>query len=203
MIKYEFKAINLIAETFEQNGVEFDVKNHDGMEELRAFIPLHIGNYTAMRFISHDNDNDVAVRIIGLVSNTPKEKRTRVMEACNALNHRFRYMSFTLDDDGDVIGAYDFPVCTPDESIGEMALEIFGKAMHILNSGYSIFMKALYTENELSIQENNVPAELMQRLHELRKMMEARMTDAEDSSDDDSVDLEPDLETVGSPDDAT
>lgn len=208
MNKYEFKAINLIAETFEKRGVEFDVKNHHGMEELQTFIPIDCGTFTIMRFISHDNDNDIAVRIIGLVSNTPKEKRNRVMEACNVLNHKIRYMNFSLDDDGDVVVAYDFPVRSPDEGIGEMAFEIFVRTMQILDSEYSIFMKALYSEDELDIQGHSIPAELMQRLQELHKRMEARMNAAgasnDEESDGESDDVEPDLEDlelVGSSDD--
>lgn len=73
-----------------------------------------------MRFISRDNGNDVAARIFGLITNTPKEKRARVMEACNVLNHKIRYMKFYLDTDGDINVEYDFPVYSPDNGIGEM-----------------------------------------------------------------------------------
>ena len=155
-----------------------------------------------MRFISRDNDNDVATRIFGLISNTPKEKRTRVMEACNVLNHKIRYMKFYLDTDGDINVEYDFPVHSPDDGIGEMAFEIFVRMMQILDSEYSIFMKALYSDEELDIQEHSVPTELMQKLQELRKMMEARMAAMEDSADgEESDDLDLDLEMVDTSDD--
>lgn len=88
MNKYEFKAINLIAETFEKRGVKFDVVSHHGSEQLLAGFSVDCGPNVIMRFISRDNDNDVAARIFGLISNTPKEKRTRIMEACNVLNHK-------------------------------------------------------------------------------------------------------------------
>ena len=90
----------------------------------------------------------------------------------------------------------------------QKAFEIFVRMMQILDSEYSIFMKALYSEEELDIQGHSIPAELMQRLQELRKMMEAQMnaTGASDDeepdgeSDDVELDLE-DLELVGSSDD--
>lgn len=157
-----------------------------------------------MRFISRDNDNDVAARIFGLISNTPKEKRARVMEACNVLNHKIRYMKFYLDTDGDINVEYDFPVHSPDDGIGEMAFEIFVRMMQILDSEYSIFMKALYSNEELDIQGHSVPTELMQKLQELRKMMEARMAAMEDSADGEESDdlaLDLDLEMVDSSDD--
>ena len=206
MNKYEFKAINLIAETFEKRGVKFDVVSHHGSEQLLAGFSVDCGPNVIMRFISCDNDNDVAARIFGLISNTPKEKRTRVMEACNVLNHKIRYMKFYLDPDGDINVEYDSPMHSPDDGIGEMAFEIFVRVMQILDFEYSIFMKALYSDEELAIQGHGVPSELMQKLQELRKMMEARMAALEDSTDDEEsdgldLDFDLDLETAGSPDD--
>lgn len=206
MNKYEFNAANLIAETFEKRGVKFDVVSHHGSEQLLAGFSVDCGPNVIMRFISRDNDNDVAARIFGLITNTPNEKRDRVMEACNVLNHKIRYMKFYLDTDGDINVEYDFPVHSPDNGIGEMAFEIFVRMMQILDSEYSIFMKALYSEEDLDIQGHSVPTELMQRLQELRKMMEARMAAMEDSTDDEGsdsldLDLDLDLEAVDSPDD--
>lgn len=205
MDNYEFNATNLIAETFEKHGVKFDVVSHHGSEQLLAAFSVDCGPNVIMRFISRDNDNDVAARIFGLITNTPTEKRARVMEACNVLNHKIRYMKFYLDTDGDINVEYDFPMHSPDNGIGEMAFEIFARMMHVLNSEYSIFMKALYSEEELDIQGRGIPAELMQRLQELRRMMETRMTAASTSDDEESAgepdDVEPDLELAGSSDD--
>ena len=203
MNKYEFNATNLIAETFEKYGVKFDVVSHHGDEHLLAGFPVNCGPSVVMRFISRDNDNDVAACIFGLISNIPKEKRARIMEACNVLNHNIRYMKFYLDPDGDINIEYDFPVHSPDQSIGKMAFEIFVRMMQILNSQYSIFMKALYSEEELNVQDHSIPTGLMQLLQELRKMMETRMASDEadqEESDDVELNLE-ELELVGSPDD--
>ena len=202
MKTYEFKAINLIAEIFEKRGVKFDVVSHHGSEQLLAGFPVDSGPNVIMRFISNDNDNDVAARIFGLISNIPKEKKIRVMEACNVLNHKIRYMKFCLDTDGDINVEYDLPLHSSDECIGEMVFEIFVRTMQILDSEYSIFMKALYTDEELDIQGPTIPAELMQKLQELRKMMETRMAADEDSIDDEDFDdLNLDHEAVDSPDD--
>lgn len=205
MNKYEFNATNLIAETFEKRGVKFDVVSHHGSEQLLAGFSVDCGPNVIMRFISRDNDNDVAVRIFGLIANTPAEKKARVMEACNVLNHKIRYMKFYLDIDGDINVEYDFPVHSPDNGIGEMAFEIFVRTMQILNSEYSIFMKALYSEEELDIQGHSNTAKLMQRLLELRKMMEAQMNHTGSSDDEDPEgdfdDVELDLETSSPSDD--
>lgn len=203
MNKYEFKAINLIAEAFAKRGVKFDVVNYHGSEQLLAAFPVDCGPNVIMRFISCDNDNDVAVRIFGLISNTPKEKRYRIMDACNVLNHKIRYIKFYLDTDGDINVEYDFPVRSPDDGIGEMAFEIFVRMMQILDSEYSIFMKALYTDEKIGIQVHSVLTERMQKLQELRKIAEARMVDTEASVDGEGsvgFDLDLNLEEVDSPD---
>ena len=197
----EFKAINLIAETFEQRGVKFDVVSHHGSEQLLAGFSVDCGPNVIMRFISRDNDNDVAARIFGLISNIPKEKRTRVVEACNVLNRKIRHMKFILDTDGNINVEYDFPVYTPDEGIGEMAFEIFVRMMGILDAEYSIFMKALYSEEELDIQKYTISDELIQNLQRFRKMRETQMTNADDAAYEEADDFDLNFDLEDSPND--
>lgn len=168
MSKYEFKAINLIAETFEKHEAKFRVFNMQGQEELVAGFSVDGGPNVMMKFITRDNDNDVAARIFGMITKTPKEKRDRVMEACNVLNRKIRFMKFYLDTDGDINVEYDFPVHSSDECIGEMAFEIFVRTMHILDNEYEVFMKALYTEEELDVRKPSLPSELRELLEGLR-----------------------------------
>lgn len=42
MSKYKFKAINLIAETFEKRGVKFDIVSHHESEHLLQAFPLTV-----------------------------------------------------------------------------------------------------------------------------------------------------------------
>lgn len=168
MSKYEFKAINLIAEAFEKHEAKFRVFNMQGQEELVAGFSVDGGPNVMMKFIIRDNDNDVAARIFGLITKIPKEKRARVMEACNVLNRKIRFMKFYLDTDGDINVEYDFPVHSSDDCIGEMAFEIFVRTMHILDNEYEVFMKALYTEEELDVREPRLPSELRELLEGLR-----------------------------------
>lgn len=144
MNKYKFNATNLIAEVFEKNDVKFKVVCDHNSEQLLADFSVNCGPNVIVRYISRDNDNDVSARIYGLISNTPKEKRFRVMTACNMLNNKFRYAKFYVDIKGSINIEYDFPVQTPNDGIGEMGFEIFIRLIQILNSAYNIFMKALY-----------------------------------------------------------
>lgn len=49
-----------------------------------------------------------------------------------------------------------------------MAFEIFVRTMHILDNEYEVFMKALYTEEELDVREPSLPSELRELLEGLR-----------------------------------
>lgn len=150
MSKYQYKATNLIATNFEQHGIKFRVNSAQGHEEVSAGFPVDGGPAVMMKFISRDNDNDVAARIYGLVSRTPKGKQARVMEACNILNRKTRFLKFYLDTDGDINVEYDFPLKSSDDCVGEIAFETFVKTMSILDKNYELFMKALYSNEELS-----------------------------------------------------
>lgn len=194
MREYEFHATTLMAEAFTRTGAKFDVVSRPDSEQLLAGFPVECGPNVIMRFISRDDDNDVAIRIYGLISNTPREKRPRMMEACNLLNQKIRYMKFYLDPDGSVNVEYDFPVRTPDEGVGKMAFEMFIRMIQILNSEYGIFMKALYSDEELDLQdspEDDFHTELIERLQELREIMETR-TDGMNDDDDDDYDEDDD-----------
>lgn len=196
MSKYEFKAINLIAEAFEKHDAKFRVFNIRGQEELVAGFSVDAGPNVMMKFITRDNDNDVAARIFGLITKTPKEKRSRVMEACNVLNRKIRFMKFYVDTDGDINVEYDFPVHSSDECIGEMAFEIFVRTMQILDHEYEIFMKALYSDEELETPDTDVPSGLREMLEDLRKRLEARINAEEDDKEDE--DDEEDEDTASS-----
>lgn len=184
MSQYEFKAINLIAEAFEKHDAKFRVFNIRGQEELVAGFSVDAGPNVIMKFITRDNDNDIAARIFGLISKIPKEKRTRVMEACNVLNRKVRFFKFYVDTDGDINVEYDFLVHSSDECIGEMAFEIFVRTMHILDNEYEIFMKALYSDEELETPDTDVPNGLREMLEDPRKRLQVRINAEEDDKED-------------------
>ena len=199
MNNYRYKATNLIAESFEAHDIKYDVESLGDFEQVLAGFSINCGPSVIMRFISRDDSNAVAVRIIGLICRVPQEKRARMMEACNMLHTMVRYMKFRLDADGNVEASYDFLQCTPDDGVGEMALEILARTMMILNDEYDIFMKALYSEAPLDTEEDSedsvVPAWLMQMRQKVRERMEACQSVADDFGDDgvETIDVGPEL----------
>ena len=179
MEKYAYKATNLIAEAFEEQGVKFDVVTRPDHEQILAGFSVECGPNIIIRFITTDGRNDVRVRVFGLVNSTPKSKRLRLLEACNTLNNNVRFIKFTLNDDGDISVEYDFSRETPDDALGAVALDMLGTVAQAVSFEYQTFMQALYSEEDLAAQGPS----LIQRLQELRDMM----GNDEDEDDDPEV----------------
>lgn len=183
MKKYEFNATNHIAEAFEAHEVKYRVVNMHGQEEVQAGFPVDNGPLVIMKFISTDNDNDIAVRVYGLLRDISEEKHDQVLRACNSLNRKVRYLKFDLDDDGDVNAEYDFLQKSGDSNIGEMAFEIFIRTMSILDSEYADAFKNF---------ESGKQKPSLDDLDELIKRLEAhlKLRESSDMEEDDYV--EPD-----------
>lgn len=97
------------------------------------------GNYK-IRFISKDDDNDVAVRVFSLVS-VPTDKRAAFADLVNKLNCEFRFVKFVCDDDGDVNVEYDF-LETSDPA--QCAYEITVRFSQIIDEAYPRMMKLMF-----------------------------------------------------------
>ena len=89
-----------------KEGLKVFTEENEKSSEVWLQFPVKNGGNYRIKFISTDNDNDVAVRVFGLlrVDDTQKAK---ILEALNALNVKYRYVKFCCDNDGDVNIEYD------------------------------------------------------------------------------------------------
>ncbi|MBQ2990735.1 MAG: YbjN domain-containing protein [Clostridia bacterium] len=143
----------------------------EDQEEIHLPYGVTFGPLVYIKFISRDDDNDVAVRIMGLVNEIPKDKRSTALEICNGLNSKFRYLKFCVDNDGDFSVEYDFPVKTSDELVGKFAVETFLRIIKILDREYQGIAQALYAEKE-DEEEDEAESEEEERLNGLRGLLE-------------------------------
>ena len=93
-----------------------------------------------IRFISKDDDNDVAVRVFGLV-NVKTSNRGRILQLINKLNGRYRFVKFVLDDDSDVNIEYDYLNRCPDPVAS--AEEIVVRIVNLVDETYPELMHAI------------------------------------------------------------
>ena len=98
------------------------------------------GSYR-IRFISRDDDHDVAVRVFALVSVEP-DCQTKILPTVNELNAQYRFVKFVLDDDGDINLEYDYPVSDPNPAAS--ARELVIRISNIVDEAYPKLMRAMW-----------------------------------------------------------
>lgn len=151
MNKCEFEATNRIVEVFTNHNLNFNVTNFNYIEMVKVRFSIDSGPTVTMQFVSTDNENDVSVRIFGVVTDIPADKRLRLMEACNVCNCNYRFLKFWIDDGDNLDVGYDFPKNTAADEVGVIAYEIFVFALTIFDELYDFFMKALYTNEPIKL----------------------------------------------------
>ena len=168
-----YKATSLISECFDAHGIKFRINEMEQVSVIEAGFEIDAGPDVIVRFISKDDDNDVAVRVFGLIHKIPASKRVAMLEACNTLSEKVRFVKFYLASNGDVNVEADLPQRVDDECLGECCVELFIRIMKILNSEYHILAEALYrsTDSDSDAQsqkEKADPLELLKALQSLR-----------------------------------
>lgn len=137
-----YKAIEQIKREFENKGIKYAFDEQEDSQIIRAGIPIENGPRIMVLFIARDDDNDIAVRIFGLISQVKEPQKKKLLDALNICNSKFRFYKFYIDADNDVNVEYDF--LTEANNIGPMALEALVRISSILDEAYPIMMKALY-----------------------------------------------------------
>ena len=92
-----------------------------------------------IRFISKNDDNDVAVRVFGLLK-VDNSQSSKVLPLINRLNAAYRFVKFTLDDEGSVNLEYDYLHCCPDPAAS--AEEIVMRIVKIIEEAHPALLRA-------------------------------------------------------------
>lgn len=161
------KATMLIAEAFDERDIKYVIREiGEETSVVDAGFSITCGPNARVLFASSDEENDVTVRITGLMQNIPPEKRTVMLEACNTINDKIRFLKFCIHDD-DLIGEYDLPVETSDECLAECCVEMFIRTIQILHAEYHIFPESIYRETPKA--KENTALKLLSAIQELKK----------------------------------
>lgn len=148
----------------------FIEENGDASEAWLQFVVRNGSGYR-IRYISEDEDNDVSVRVYGLINLKDQEYCDKIIPVLNKINNKFRYVKFFLDKDGDVNVTYDYPL--DNSNPAGSAFEMMVRFVKIINEAYPMMMRAMWgEEKELDLDD-------------FRKLFSFNDTD-DDSDDDDS-----------------
>ena len=139
-----FKATKAIFGALKRSDMNLKVFTEENEKSSRVWLQFGAKNGSSYRiqFISTDDDNDVAVRVFGLIS-VEDGKGSRVLPVLNQLNSKFRYVKFVMDDDGDINVEYDFPVRAT--RVEDSAEEIVIRFVRIIDDAFPDLMHALWS----------------------------------------------------------
>lgn len=139
-----YKATKLIAQAMDDAGLKYRADENEKNSYIIAGFGVDNGPDVRVQFISTDNDNDVAIRLFGLVGIKDEAKKVAVCTVLNQLNAKYRYLKFVLDKDGDVNVEYDLALRTSDEKVGPICCEVFIRMMKIIDEAYPMIMRAMW-----------------------------------------------------------
>jgi len=79
-----------------------------------------------------------------LVHDVPKARRLNVMEVLNRLNSRYRYLTLSIDEDGDVCAAYDFDLYGTAENGSNEVMAMIALFLRIADKCYPDIMPVIW-----------------------------------------------------------
>ncbi len=135
------QATKAIADAISRTSYKYDTEEINEQSFVSLLFRGDNGLQYTIRFISVDEDNDVAIRVFSLMSLTG-DQRVRVLPALNFLNNKYRFVRFVCDKDGDVNVSYDYPVRSIDPSAS--AEEMVRRFSNIIEESYPVLMKAVW-----------------------------------------------------------
>ena len=161
------KATQLIAAAFDEHNFKYEIiETDDESSIVNAGFSITCGPNARILFASRNDGNDVSVQILGLMRNITQEKRAAMLEACNTLNGKVRFLKFYIHDD-DLIGEYDIPSSVSDDCLAECCVEIFIRTLQILHTEYHYFPEAIYCDDPR--EKGSAAVELLNAINELQR----------------------------------
>lgn len=107
----------IVERKFLETGWKFNTKKMDGRTIFS--IPMSAKNCPGLHIkLDVADDGDAKIRCY-LAENTPESAHEELLEVLNSLNSRYRYITFSLDSDNDILAAYDFTIFGDDEDMIE------------------------------------------------------------------------------------
>lgn len=146
---FKFKPMEVIANELECRGLNYRVVDMDyGQDTIFVYESVRGATHVVIGICSR-GDDEATVRVVDFVGKVPKNKRRRVMEACNMLATDRKFVSAYIDRDDCVTISHDFPTSTSLDDYGVLVYELLGRLSVMLDEYYPVFMKALYGSGRL------------------------------------------------------
>ena len=146
----------------DKSGLKVFTDEHGNSSDVWLQFGIKNGGSYRIRFISKDDDNDVSVRVFGLLT-VEETHRDRILPIINKLNAKYRFVKFVLDEDGDVNLEYDYLVRCPDPTAS--AEEIIIRIVKMVDEAYPELMRAMWASVQTLLRNRKNPVPLFLPRH--------------------------------------
>ena len=93
-------------------------------------------------FFWFDPDGETMHFGTGVMAHVPENKTEQALRAINAANVNYRWLTFFLDKDNDIVSSGD-QVLAPNV-VGDTCYELLNRTLNICDEAYTSFMKAIW-----------------------------------------------------------
>ncbi len=123
---------------------EWVLHRTDGENETVLMIPMGLKNAPGLLGRIYIEDSNVGKIRARLFRETPKEKRTELIRTINKLNTIYRFVCFSIDDDGDIFATYDYYLNGDPQPVVEFTVSAFGMFVNIVDSSIPDLARTLW-----------------------------------------------------------
>ena len=134
---------NLIAfETaLDQRGIKYSELDNAKQPAVRIGYSLQNMNHLDV-FFWFDEDGETMHFGSGVLAHVPENKTEVALRAINDANVNYRWLTFFLDKDNDIVASGD-AILSPNV-VGDTCYELLNRTLSICDEAYSNFMKAIW-----------------------------------------------------------
>lgn len=144
------------------NDNDFHFMRKDKGDTAIFFLPIHADNAPGLNVkLMIDANGDSQFRCY-IAENVPEKKRAAVIDVCNHVNSEFRYISLSVDDDGDVCAVYDFAIFGDEEVTAAHAISMIFLCADITDRCIPYIMKRLWNEESQDSGQSHIKMNLFQ-----------------------------------------
>ena len=136
-----FQVTKKIERAFKEKKLPYEIFDHEEVSILQ--VPFSGQNIRSAKvsFISMDNSNNVAVRVLNM-GVVREERISIVLLLLNELNNRYRYLKFVMDENRVVSIQYDLP--ESGKGIGAICFEVVQRFIRVVDEAYPELMEAIW-----------------------------------------------------------
>ena len=133
-------AAKVTAAFFDSKGMSYDM-SPDGMAITTGIALKNIAGVKIL-IVFDKGDSSVAIRAFN-IAKVPDDKKDGMFAAVNALNHKFRWIKFVIDEEDNTIVVEDDAVIQID-SCGEEVFELCLRLASIVDEAYPEIMSSIF-----------------------------------------------------------